>query len=217
MLLITTASAFSVSGHLERVFNDYAKDELQYFEEVAFRDDRLYRWRRPIVITQEGANNKSAAPVLERMINEVQPLLGDLSISLQSGRGNLIIHHPAIVADYARRYSEAGPLPLGYAIPQLLGSEITHVDIYLHPLLLPEKREEVLKHEICHALGLLQHTSTPYPEYNLLGIPASLPQVKDKTSHPYFSRLDKAALRLLYDKRLRPNFSKRDFLRKTAL
>lgn len=217
LLLFTTASAFSVSGYLERVFNDFAKDELQYFEEVAFRNDRLYRWRQPIVITQEGSNTRKTTLILDQMIREVQPLLGDLSITINPGEGNLIIHHPATVADYVRRYPEAGPLPLGYAIPRLSGSEITHVDVYLHPLLLADKKEEVLKHEICHALGLLQHSSTPYPEYNLLGIPATLPPEKHKTSYPFFSRLDKAALRLLYDKRLRPNFSKRDFLRKTAL
>lgn len=214
MLLVATASAFSVSGYLERVFNDFARDELQYFEEVAFRNDRLYRWRQPIVVSQDGSAPRQSSLMLNQMIHEVQPLLGDLSITINSAEGNLIIHHPARVADYASRYPEAGPLPLGYAIPRLSDSEITHVDIYLHPLLLADKKEEVLKHEICHALGLLQHSTTPYPEYNLLGIRAL---VKGKNSYPFFSRLDKAALRLLYDKRLRPNFSKRDFLRKTAL
>lgn len=216
MLVILTASAFSISNPSERIFNDYTRDELQYFEEVAFRNDRLYRWRQPIVITQTGLNARESVATLHQLIREVQPLLGDLSIRIHPGTGNLIINQPARVADYALRYPEEGPLPLGYAIPRFSGSEIVHVEVYIHPLLLPDKREEVIKHEVCHALGLLQHSLTLYPEYNLLGMPASVPS-SDNKANPFFSRLDKAALRLLYDKRLRPNFSRKDFLKKTEL
>ncbi|HEY0895021.1 MAG TPA: hypothetical protein VGE15_00585 [Sphingobacteriaceae bacterium] len=214
LVAIPIVTAFSFSGSPEKVFGDYARDELRYFEEVAFRNDRLYRWRSPIGISTRGSD-PVVDPVLEQMIREVQPLLGDLGIRVTEN-GNLVVHHPATVAAYADRYTQPGPLPLGYAVPWFSGTELTHVDIYIHPLLVPAKRTQVLKHEICHALGLLQHTTTVYSEEGLLG-PPSTSRKKQKPGQPLLSRLDRAAIRLLYDSRLRHDLSRKDFRRKTGL
>ncbi len=214
LVAIPIAAAFSFSGSPEKMFGDYTRDELRYFEEVAFRNERLYRWRKPIGISTQGSD-PVVDPVLDQVIREVQPLLGDLGIR-QTEQGNLIIHHPATVAAYADRYTQTGPLPLGYAVPRFSGTELTHVDIFIHPLLIPSKRTQVLKHEICHALGLLQHTTTLYPDGGLLGPPSATGN-DPKPGQPLLSRLDRAAIRLLYDSRLRHDLSRKDFLRKTGL
>lgn len=211
---LVTTTAFSGPDHPDRVFSGYAEDELRYFDEVAFRDDRLYRWRRPIELSVTG-KDPALEPVLDLMIRDVRPLLGNLTIR-KAEKGNLVIHQPHELAQYASRYTLPGPLPLGYAVPQFAGTELTRVDIYIHPLLLPDKREEVLRHELCHALGLLQHATTLYAGQGLLS-PPSVTREKRRPGQALLSRLDRAAIRLLYDARLRPGLSRSDFRRKTGL
>lgn len=213
-LVILAGAAFTTADHLERLFSAYTKTELKYFEEVAFRGDRLYRWRQPIRVSIAGDQAKFASPQLAEIIEEIAPLLDGTAISNSEG-GNFVIHYSPTLEEYTNNYAPGGRLPLGYAKPKFTSTEIVFVEIYLHPLLLPAKKIEVLKHEICHALGLLQHATTPYLEENLLGTPVR--NTNQTIDHPSFSRLDRAAIRLLYDQRLRPNLSKKDFLRKTGL
>jgi hypothetical protein len=211
LIILSAVAGFSAADRLEKVFSEYKKDELKYFEDVAFQDDRLWRWRKPIEISAIGAD-PAMQTVLDGIIREVKPLLGDIPITRQEA-GNILIHYPETLSAYASNYLTSGPLPLGYALPKMSGSELVRVDVYIHPLLVSAKKEQVLKHEICHALGLLQHSNTLYAEDGLLAM-QSTAKVPQNEVHPGLSRLDRAAIRLLYDPRIGRDFTKSEFLRK---
>ncbi|HEY0667900.1 MAG TPA: hypothetical protein VGD22_06970 [Sphingobacteriaceae bacterium] len=210
---IATLFSFNSAGSFESILNGYKADELKYFSEVAFMSGKLRRWGEPIRISQEG---KTATDIqyMEALVAELQPLLGNVPVSYVHTGGNLVIHYSRTIREYSRNYTGAESLPLGYAIPKFSSdNSLIYADIYLHPSLLNDKRNEVLIHEICHMLGLFDHPLTPFNEDNVM----SAAIYKNKNNLITLPRLDKAALKLLYDHRMPKNLLKIDFLKKLAL
>lgn len=213
-LLLMSLFSFNNIRSFETVLNGYKPDELKYFSEVAFMSGKLRRWGEPIRISQNACSVKDVE-YMDELVTEIQPLLSTIPISYVPGeQGNLVVHHSQTIAEYSKNYTGKENLPLGYAIPKFSSDNaLIHADIYLHPSLLDDKKDEVLIHEICHMLGLLDHPSTPFAEDNLMG--AAI--YKNKNSIFTIPRLDKAALKLLYDKRMPKSLLKVDFLKKLSL
>jgi hypothetical protein len=210
--LLMSLFSFNSVESFESALNEYRADELKYFSEVAFMSGKLRRWGEPIRISQDDYSVNDVE-CMEELLTEIQPLLSTIPISYVSSGGNLVIHHSKTLKEYSKNYSRNESLPLGYAIPKFSSDNaLIHADIYIHPSLLNDKREEVLVHEICHMLGLLDHPSTPFAEDNVMGAAA----YKNKNSILTIPRLDKAALKLLYDKRMPKSLLKVDFLKKLS-
>ncbi|HXI01395.1 MAG TPA: hypothetical protein VNI52_14090 [Sphingobacteriaceae bacterium] len=211
--LLTGLLSFNTAETVESVLQSYKADELKYFSEVAFLSGKTRRWGESIRISQVGCATKDIV-YMGDLINELQPLLSRVPITYVTSGGNLIIHYTKTISDFSQKYTGKGILPLGYAIPKFSSdNSLIHADIYLHPSLLSAKKNEVLIHEICHTLGLLDHPSSPFTADNIMGASA----YKNKSSFLTIPRLDKAALNLLYDDRMPKNLKKEDFLKKWSL
>lgn len=205
--------SFNSAENFESILNGYKADELKYFSEVAFLSGRMARWGEPIRISQDGSAPKDIT-YMNDIIGELEPLLSTIPISYAATGGNLVIHYTKTLTEYSKNYTAKGSLPLGYAIPEFSSDHsLIRADIYLHPSLLSEKKNEVLIHEICHTLGLLDHPTSPFTDDNVMGAAV----YKNRTNILTIPRLDKAALKLLYDKRMPKNLLKADFLKKLSL
>lgn len=210
--LLFSLLSFSNAENFGKILDEYKPDELKYFSEVAFFTGKLSRWTEPVRISQEGHSPEDLI-VINDMVTELQSVLS-VPVSLVPTGGNLVIHHSRTMSEYLRNYSGTDMIPLGYAIPKFSSdNSLIHADIYLHPSLLNDKKNEVLIHEVCHTLGLLDHPSTPFTEDNVM----SAAIYRNKNTISTIPRLDKAALKLLYDKRMPKNLLKTDFLKKLSL
>ena len=213
VLLLLSIFSFKSTGSFDQILHGYKMDELRYFSEVAFLTGKISRWSEPIRISQEGSSRHDEM-FMRDVVSDLEPLLSGLPISTVPSAGNIIVHYTKSISEYSRNYRDAGELPLGYAIPKFSSENtLIHADIYLHPSLLSEKRKEVLIHEICHTLGLLDHPSTPYDEDSIM----SAAVYRNKKPALKIPRLDKAALRLLYDKRMPDTLLKTDFMKKLSV
>ena len=76
-----------------------------------------------------------------------------------------------------------------------------------------QKKYEVLRHEFCHALGLMSHSYKVFSSENLLGKTIfSDEKAYEKSIHTQkIPILDKMAIQFLYNRVLSLNYSKKEF------
>ncbi len=217
-------TGLGVVACLLAAFNDpvktrYSAEELRYFSETAFLPERnIVRWETPILIQLEGSYTSKDQAETDAMISELQPLI-NIPIKRVAGKGNIVIHYTKSLKEFNRFQKTNEQHPLGYALTEINDDGgLDSVAIYLYPGLLDFKKREVLSHELCHSLGLLEHSKGIYSEHALMTELGnqSTSQARKSVNGAIFPRLDKTAIKLLYDKNLPANMSRQRVLQVVA-
>jgi hypothetical protein len=197
----------------------YSAEELRYFSETAFLPERnIVRWETAIMIQLSGNYTAKDVAETDAMISELQSLI-DIPIKRVAGKGNIVIHYTKSLKEFSRFRKNSEQHPLGYALTEINDEGgLDSAAIYLYPGLLDFKKREVLSHELCHSLGLLQHSKGIYSEHTLMTELGSqtTSQARKSVNGTIFPRLDKTAIKLLYDKNLPANISRQGILRLMA-
>ncbi len=194
-------------------FND---EQISYFSETAFYNNSwLSRWEKPIKIQCIGDYSSTDIKKINAIIQEVRPVLGGLPIQIVNDDGDLLIHFESDLFHFDDANIFKGEqVPFGYMKPTLNAQHsFLSADIYIHPLLTGNKKYEVLRHEFCHALGLMSHANKAFKTKNLLGkiIFSSEADYKNWKNSQNIPILDLQAIKLLYQEHLPLNYSKQDF------
>jgi len=196
----------------------YTTEELSYFSEVGFGDsDRLTKWDKTIQVQILPPCQKADSIEIDKILDELRPLVGKTDIVWVKEQGNLIVNFPGTAEEFnSHRSSDIRQEPKGYASPNLdFKGNLRKVEIYIMPYLNGKGRWETLRHEFCHAMGLMGHSKRTFQEPHLLGItvftnfdvyetdldlPSSLPDA------------DQRAIKLLYEDSLPPNLLRKKFI-----
>ena len=191
-----------------------------YFEETAFYNQSwLCRWEAPIKVQCLGRYTPEDRVQVLSMIEDVRNDLGTIPIQLVNDGGNLFIHFDDDLGHFDNNEEfKNQQIPFGYMKPQLNGNhELLQADIYIHPALKNIKKHEALRHEFCHSLGLMSHSSRAYYTDNLLGkiIFNNSSAYDDWKSNQHIPLLDQEAIKMLYQSQISLKTSKKEFDRMT--
>lgn len=197
----------------------YTAEELKYFGEVGFGDsDRLTKWNKKIQVQILPPFQKADSLEVDKIIDEIRPLIGKIDIVWAREKGNVLINFPRTAEEFnSHRPADLYQEPKGYASATLhLNGNLRKVDIYIMPYLNGKGKWETLRHELCHAVGLMGHSKRRFQEPHLLGVtvftsfdvyendldlPSSLPEA------------ERRAIQLLYEDSLPPNLSRKKFIK----
>ncbi len=202
-----------------RVNNDKGilnHEKTSYFEETAFYNQSwLCRWEAPIKVQCLGKYTLEDRIQVLNMIEDVRNDLGTIPIQLVNEGGNLFIHFDDDLSHFNNNEEfKNQQVPFGYMKPQLNPNhELLKADIYIHPSLKDIKKHEVLRHEFCHSLGLMSHSSRAYYTENLLGkiIFNNSSAYDDWKSNQHIPLLDQEAIKMLYQSQISLKTSKKEF------
>jgi hypothetical protein len=191
-------------------------EKAAYFEETAFYNQSwLCRWEGPIKVQCLGNYTLEDRIQVLSMIEDVKNDLGTIPIQLVNDGGNLFIHFENDLSHFNHNEEfKNQQVPFGYMKPQLTRKhELIQADIYIHPALKDIKKHEALRHEFCHSLGLMSHSSRAYYTENLLGkIIFSNSSAYDVwKSNPHIPILDQEAIKILYKSQISLKTSKKEF------
>ena len=189
----------------------YQRDELKYFiETVSYDNGTIVKWDKDVTVQVLDGASRSDSVVVQEMLREVLPAMGEINITLVDSGGNLTIRLMKSITEYKKlwdgEYHE--DFPKGFAVGHLnvWKTRIDHAEIVISPSTSERMKRNVLRHELGHALGLWQHAKSFYETPNLMGkINFRDPDAAMKWSDShYFTRLDLSALKMLYNDSL-PN------------
>src|SRR6476659_10033316 len=193
-------------------------EEISYFTETAFyKQSWLSRWEEPIMVQCIGDFNNNDLSQVNRMIDDIRGSLGSTPIQLVTTNGNLLIHFDENLDNFEQSVEFKGQkVPYGYMKPQLTKKhQIIRADIYIHPNLSGLKKSEVIRHEFCHSLGLMSHSTKAYYTENLLGkiIFENDSAYENWKSNKEIPILDKESIRILYQPSMALNTSQKEFIK----
>nr|MBC7612263.1 hypothetical protein [Pseudopedobacter sp.] len=191
-------------------------EKTAYFEETAFYSQSwLTRWEAPIKVQCFGNYTLEDKIQVISMIEDVRNDLGTIPIQLVNDGGNLFIHFEDDLSHFNNSEEfKNQQIPFGYMKPQLnRNHELLQADIYIHPALKGIKKHEVLRHEFCHSLGLMSHSSRAYYTENLLGkiIFSNSSAYDVYKSNQHIPILDQEAIKMLYQSQISLKTSKKEF------
>ncbi len=191
-------------------------EKTAYFAETAFYNQSwLCRWEAPIKVQCTGIYTLEDKNQVINMIGDLQNDLGSVSIQLVNDGGNLLIHFEDGLSHFNDDPAfKNQQIPFGYMKPQLnKNHEILKADIYIHPSLKDTKKYEVLRHEFCHSLGLMSHSSRAYYTENLLGkiIFINSTAYDGWKFNQHIPLLDQEAIKMLYNSQISLKTSRKDF------
>jgi len=191
------------------------KEEISYFKETAFYDNRLNRWEKPVLIEIKGKPSKDDIKQLSILVKEIAPYLGNTSIQIVKNNGNLVFHFESDLTQFDENPAfKNDKIPLGFMKPVLSKQhQFIKADVFIHPAIISTKRNEVLRHELCHSLGLMSHSFKAFQSANLLGktVFKDLKDYEKSLSEKNIPNLDKMAIGFLYQEVKTTNYSKKDF------
>lgn len=191
------------------------KEEILYFKETAFYNNWLNRWEKPILVEITGKPSKEDIKQLQTLITEITPYLGYTTIQMVKNNGNLVFHFEADLTEFDENPAfKNDKIPLGFMKPILNKQhQFVKADVYIHPVLIKNKRYEVLRHEFCHSLGLMSHTYQTFESVNLLGktVFKDIKAYEKSFSEQTIPTLDKMAIKFLYQEIKLINYNKKDF------
>lgn len=193
------------------------KEEIHYFKETAFYNNGLNRWEKPVLVKIEGKPSKEDMKQLQALIQEITPYLGNISIQIVKNKGNLIFHFESDLSQFDENPAfKNDKIPLGFMKPVLSKQhQFIKADVFIHPAIIAAKRYEVLRHELCHSLGLMSHSYKAFPSANLLAktVYKDLKDYEQSLSEQNIPTLDKMAIKFLYQEVQTMSYSKKDFER----
>lgn len=188
-----------------------------YFLETAFYNQNyLYRWNSSIRVQCVGNYTNTDRQQIISMIDDIKNNLGEINIELVNYGGNLIFHFENDLDHFNINELKNQQTPFGYMKPQINNNhEILSADIYIHPSLRGAKKFEALRHEFCHSLGLMSHSTRAYYTENLLGkiIFRNTSAYNYWKSNQHIPLLDKEAIKILYQPELSLYSTKQSFER----
>ena len=191
------------------------KEEINYFKETAFYENRLNRWERPVLIEIKGKPSKEDIKQLTNLVQEIAPYLGNTSIQIVKNNGNLVFHFESDLSQFDENPAfKNNKIPLGFMKPMLSKQhQFIKAEVFIHPAIIATKRYEVLRHELCHSLGLMSHSFKAFQSANLLGktVYKDLKDYEKSLSEKNIPNLDKMAIKFLYQDIKSTNYSKKDF------
>ncbi|MCF2446514.1 hypothetical protein L0657_21335 [Dyadobacter sp. CY345] len=196
----------------------YTSEELSYFSEVGFGDsDRLTKWNKKIEVQILPPFQKADSLEVDKIIDELRPLIGKTDIVWVKEKGNVLINFPRTAEEFNSHITaDLHQEPKGYASSNLdLNGNLRKVDIYIIPHLNGKGRWETLRHELCHAVGLMGHSKRRFQQPHLLGITAFNSYDVYETDLDLPSSLpaaERRAIALLYEDSLPPNLARKNFI-----
>lgn len=202
---------------------DYKRDELKYFSEIAFRRGKIVRWIKDIKVSASGSIPKKSIDEIKRIIQELSPLMDNIKLSYADKDGDITVTFVATDSLYKALakgiFDEGYPHGFTHWKTARMFTEMKKADIYIRPDMgfIRFGEGSVLRHEFMHALGVWNHGKTYFEEENLMSkitfIDISIAQKWADTW--YIPRLDKAAIKLLYDSRIPNGLDLNSFLKST--
>ena len=194
----------------------FDREVVHYFGETAFyKNAWLSRWEKPILVEFTGNYSSVDHDKVLQLIDEIRPELGNIPIQFVKANGNFIIHFEDNLSNFENNIAfKNDKVPFGFMRPTLnKRHEFLKADLYIHPSLVNQKKYQVLRHEFCHALGLMSHSYKVFSSENLLGKTIfSDEKAYEKSLHAQkIPILDKMAIQFLYKRVLSLDYSKKEF------
>ena len=212
--LLLISSLFLNSDEVKKT-TSLNKEEISYFKETAFYNNRLNRWEKPVLIEIKGKPSKEDIKQLTALVKEIAPYLGNTNIQIVKNNGNLVFHFESDLSQFDENPAfKNDKIPLGFMKPVLSKqNQFIKADVFIHPAIIATKRYEVLRHEFCHSLGLMSHSFKAFQSSNLLGktVYKDLKDYENSLSEQNIPNLDKMAIKFLYQDIKSTNYSKKDF------
>lgn len=185
--------------------DQYTPEEMEFFVEVGFQFRNVVcKWEDDILISIEGKATKEDSLVVDRIVEELKPLIYPVAISRTTGVGNLVIKFTNDTI-YRQLMGFTDTKKLSYR------GEISKVEMEIFSKVKGQARQACIRHEFLHALGLTHpkesNTGTliePRVEYM---------ENTDNVKLYKFSTLDESSLRILYSNCLPVGLKKETLLK----
>jgi len=198
----------------QKIFKEHNRVELDYFVNVGFKNDNVNKQTENIEVSIIGTPQKSDIMLIDTIIAELKPLIFPIDIKRVEKGGDLLIY---LTPDYKGSVPDARGVTYIYINLKIFGVNLHKTSIWISPKISGIERESVFRHEFCHALGF-SHPTIVNKEYS-----KSVMSTKDyfdfnnnsKEMEPmnyHFSEIDKAVIRILYDKEIPNGLSKKSFI-----
>ena len=215
IFLISAISCTKPKFNPEKIFKEHNRAELDYFIDVGFkRLGSIQKQTENIEISIIGTPQKSDIELINTIIEELKPLIIPLNIKRVEKGGNLSIY-------FTPSYNGTTPKEASGQTFDLLrvicGTNLFKTSIWISPELSGIEKGKVFRHEFCHALGFM-HPTLVNNEYSKSVMQTkgyyffndSTKEIEGKNTN--FSEMDKAAIRILYDKNIPNGLSKKSFI-----
>lgn len=195
---------------------EYPKEDVLYFRDIAFgRSDEITRWNGDIKIQIIGDRTFQDSIDLEQAIEELREFLTNRKISIVNRMGNAFINFPMNDEKFTSYLEPDKPIPRGFTntILDPFGNLIM-ARVFINPSLKGLNRKQTLRHELCHAMGLSNHSLKVFKEPHLLGVTGydfDDIVVDNPTPFTKFPEADRNAIRILYNPSLPEGTSKSEF------
>jgi len=183
----------------------YSKLEIEYYQQIAFKEDKIRKWDEDIVIYIDPKFDDQFKKFAARIIFEVDSLIPNLKINISDKNYNIQI-----------LYEDNNLNTMGAASTKLyfLSSKIKSSIIWLSPLNSKNELRFNFCHELMHAFGLY-HTKKFQKTHSLMGY-NMFKSIEDfevfrETFHSIPS-IDKKALEIHYNECIESGLSKKDLL-----
>ncbi|GAB3163978.1 hypothetical protein [Telluribacter humicola] len=188
----------------------YSQEDLLYYADVGFGyPNKIKKWDQTIRVSIAGSCSRQDSAEVAKVVDELSRIIAFPKVVLTKEEGNVQVHFPDSEPEFEsiKTAEGLGVEVRGFVDPtsSLFTNKMKQVKIYLSPLLKNRKRNAVLRHEFCHALGLSGHSKRYYYEEHLMGrlnIP-SLESAELLDSSPaVIPAADVRALQLLYEREM---------------
>jgi len=211
--LILAISCTKPDFYPERIFKEHSRSELDYFVDVGFRKGNINKQTKNIEVSIIGTPQKGDIVLIDSIIGELNLLITPLEIKRVQKGGNLLIY---LTPNYK------GVIPKNAAAMtffqfKIFGIILTETSIWIPPGSSGGVREHLFRHEFCHAIGF-SHPKISNMEISksvmLPGCSVVFNNSNEIEPINYlFSEIDKAVIRILYDKDIPNGLSRKSFIK----
>lgn len=194
----------------------YPKEDVLYFRDIAFGNtNRIVKWEGDIRIQIVGYCTENDSADLRSCIEELKQIFTDREVHLVDDAGDTFVRFTKNEGQFNPFVELGKPIPAGFTNTSLnfLG-QLTRSSIFIRWNLEALNKRETLRHELCHAVGLLSHCQRPFKTPHLLGVTNyDFEQILDGNPEPFtkFPEADRNAIKILYEPLLLEGTSKKEF------
>jgi hypothetical protein len=210
--LIWSISCTKPDFNPERIFKEHSRTELDYFIDVGFRNGNINKQTKNIEVSIIGTPQKGDIVLIDSIIGELNTLISPLEIKRVGKGGNLLIYLTPNYKGIIPKNANA----MTYFQLKIFGVILTETSIWIPPKSSGGIREHLFRHEFCHALGF-SHPKISNMEISksvmLSGCSVVFNNSNEIEPINYnFSEIDKAVIRILYDKDIPNGLSRKSFI-----
>jgi len=207
VLLLCGCNYLSVIKN-EEILNDFSKEELEYFYEIAFyREFRagsvpLFFWKRDVRVRLNGEWTHSDSIELVKIVRELNELIDAINIQIVEKNANLEIHYLKLLDFYQFPRYRSGNRGF-FSVRRGLFGLFPSGFILIDKSQSVNVRNHILREELTQSLGLM-NDSWKYSESMFY---------KGWTSTTEFADIDKKLIQLLYNYNLPYSMRSEEFKR----